>query len=416
MSKIVCEICGTTYPDTAPCCPICGWKQDGTSDNVSISETMPADDGLDMNFINVEDAALGAALEPAVDDFLSDLDLSGNDAGDELDLAEVESLLNDEKPSKKVFDFDAVNPAAAGKEPGKPVQKKAKQQLKKPATKPAPKPVEPEPEEEEEEEEKGSGFLVFILIVLIIALLLVSGFIFWKYYLPGKNAETVPAETVTETTEEPTTETTIPTVPCTGLSLVSGMEKLSYEGQNWLLHIKASPEDTTDIIVFVSSDESVATVNEEGRVTAVGEGEAKIVITCGNQKIECPVIVTYEEETEATEPETETTEATEAAEAPTEETEAPATEETEAAAPGTKDVVLKLKPKFEDLTFGIRGVYRTLQLDCDLTNEEVTWSSRNTGVAVVNEKGEVTAVGPGQTVIYGKYGDQTVECIVRCYF
>ena len=24
MSKIICEICGTTYPDTAECCPICG--------------------------------------------------------------------------------------------------------------------------------------------------------------------------------------------------------------------------------------------------------------------------------------------------------------------------------------------------------------------------------------------------------
>lgn len=412
MSKIVCEICGTTYPETAPCCPICGWKKDGTAENITISETEPVNDALDMDFLNVEDSLPEVMADPVADDFLKDLEISDDSVSEDLDLSDVESLLADEKP-KKVFDFDAVNPAA-GQAAAKSAPKKAKQQPKKPAPKPAPKPVEPEPEDEEEEEDetKGSGFLVFILIVLIIALLLVSGFIFWKYYLPGKNAQTVPTETVTETTEEPTTETTIPTVPCTGLSLVSGMEKLSYEGQNWLLHIKASPENTTDIIVFVSSDESVATVNEEGRVTAVGEGEAKIVITCGNQKIECPVIVAYEEETEATEPETEATEATEAAE----ETEASATEETEAPAPGTKDVVLKLKPKFEDLTFGIRGVYRTLQLDCDLTNEEVTWSSRNTGVAVVNEKGEVTAVGSGQTVIYGKYGDQTVECIVRCYF
>lgn len=415
MSKIVCEICGTTYPETAPCCPICGWKKDGTAEDMTLSDTMPVDDALDMDFLSVEDSLTDAAAVGAVDDFLSGLNLSeGVDEGN-LDLSDVEALLDDEKP-KKVFDFDAVNPAAAGQTAAKPAPKKAKQP-KKSAPKPAPKSVEPEEEDEEEEEEtKGSGFLVFILIVLIIALLLVSGFIFWKYYLPGKNAETAPTETVTEVTEAPTTETTIPTVPCTGLSLVSGMEKLSYEGQNWLLHIKASPEDTTDVIVFVSSDETVATVNEEGRVTAVGEGEAKIVITCGNQKIECPVIVTYEEETEATEPETEETEATEATEVPTEETQAPAPEETEAPAPGIKDVVLKLKPKFEDLTFGIRGVYRTLQLDCDLTNEEVTWSSRNTGVAVVNEKGEVTAVGPGQTVIYGKYGDQTVECIVRCNF
>ena len=29
MSKIICEICGTIYPDTEPRCPICGWTQDG---------------------------------------------------------------------------------------------------------------------------------------------------------------------------------------------------------------------------------------------------------------------------------------------------------------------------------------------------------------------------------------------------
>ena len=28
MSKIICDICGTTYQDTAPCCPICGCTRD----------------------------------------------------------------------------------------------------------------------------------------------------------------------------------------------------------------------------------------------------------------------------------------------------------------------------------------------------------------------------------------------------
>lgn len=400
MSKIVCDICGTKYPDTAPCCPVCGWKKDGSADDIMLPDTAALEE---MEFLNVEDVPAEETNAAAEDDFLGSLDFSSGLEADEYDMSEVDELLNEEK-QRKVFDFDAVNNPAV-----RPAQKPAKPK------RPAPKPVEPEEEEEEyeeEEETKSNGFLVFILIVLIIALLLVSGFIFWKYYLPGRSAEAMPTETVTEETEEPTTETTIPTVPCTGLSLVSGMEKLSYEGQNWLLHIKASPEDTTDIIVFVSSDETVATVNEEGRVTAVGEGEAKIVITCGAQKIECPVVVSYQEET--TEPETEPVEET--TEVPAEETQAPATEETQTPDPGTKNVELKLKPQFKDLTFGIPGVYRTLQLDCDLTNEEVTWSSRNTGVATVNAKGEVTAVGPGQTVIYGKYGDQTVECIVRCSF
>ena len=34
MSKVICEICGTTYQDTAECCPICGCPRD-MSGNVS---------------------------------------------------------------------------------------------------------------------------------------------------------------------------------------------------------------------------------------------------------------------------------------------------------------------------------------------------------------------------------------------
>ena len=28
MNKIICDICGTSYPDTADCCPICGCSRD----------------------------------------------------------------------------------------------------------------------------------------------------------------------------------------------------------------------------------------------------------------------------------------------------------------------------------------------------------------------------------------------------
>lgn len=45
MSKVICEICGTTYQDTAECCPICGCPRD-MSGNVSeddfVMDQMPA--------------------------------------------------------------------------------------------------------------------------------------------------------------------------------------------------------------------------------------------------------------------------------------------------------------------------------------------------------------------------------------
>ena len=28
MGKIICEVCGTVYPDSADCCPICGYSRD----------------------------------------------------------------------------------------------------------------------------------------------------------------------------------------------------------------------------------------------------------------------------------------------------------------------------------------------------------------------------------------------------
>ena len=32
MSKIICDVCGTSYPDTAEQCPICGCSRDAAAD------------------------------------------------------------------------------------------------------------------------------------------------------------------------------------------------------------------------------------------------------------------------------------------------------------------------------------------------------------------------------------------------
>ena len=44
MSKIICDICGTTYPDTADCCPICGCSRDAAAsllgDDLLMEEVM----------------------------------------------------------------------------------------------------------------------------------------------------------------------------------------------------------------------------------------------------------------------------------------------------------------------------------------------------------------------------------------
>ena len=42
MSKIICDICGTTYPDTADCCPICGCSKDAAAE--FLGEEITVDD------------------------------------------------------------------------------------------------------------------------------------------------------------------------------------------------------------------------------------------------------------------------------------------------------------------------------------------------------------------------------------
>ena len=188
----------------------------------------------------------------------------------------------------------------------------------------------------------------------------------------------------------------------------------------FLLHVKASPENTTDKILFTSSDEAVATVTEDGRITAVSEGEAVITIRCGVSTMECPVTVKYVEETvpPTTEsPETVPVQTEEgSAEPQSDETEAPADAgQTEAtAAPtqaGLKNVTLKLKKT--DIRLGVYYEYKLL-LDCDLEQNEVQWSSEHPYIASVDENGVVKAIKSGTTAITATYGDQKVQCIVRC--
>ena len=354
MNKIICEICGTAYPDTADKCPICGYSRDLSAKAAQEEFTM-------------DDAAPGA--EPK----------ANSDSG--------------ENKSRGIFDFDAVN-----SEIYQDTEDEEEYDC-------------PEVDfEDYEPPRKSHNFLIVLLIVAIVAMIGLIGLLFFRYFLPNRLLSSPEPTTVaTEVTEETElTETTIPTVPCTSLVMTSGKAVLSKPGQYWLIHATVLPEDTTDVLGYTSADESIATVNEEGRVTAVSEGKTEIILTCGSQTLNCPVEVSFVEETTApTEAETEPAETEAATEAGTEpETTAPATKP-------AADVVLKLKKT--DISFGARGVTFTLELDCDLTPEQVTWTSNNNNVAQV-KNGVVTTIGPGITNINAEYNGQKVSCVVRCKF
>ena len=357
MNKIICDICGTTYPETAECCPICGYTQD-------TAEDIMGEDLLD-EAVQTSEAAFGGR-------------------------------------KKEIFDFDEVNSEADED------YDEDEEEYKE--------------EDDEEEEEEASGHntvLVILLTILIVGLLVAAGFIFIRYFLPNMGGEEeVPAQTMAVISEE-VLEATENTIPCETLIISSGMvAELNAEGQHFLLHIKAMPENTTDKIIYTSADESIATVSEDGRITAVSEGQTKIYISCGKSSIECPVIINYVEETVPP-----TTEATEAAEEPagtegtvtdgTEPAEVETAEHAATQAPQQLKEGITLKLKKTDIMLGVYYQY-TLVLDCDLEQNEVQWSSEHPHIAKVDENGVVTAVKSGTTAITAKYGDQEVTCMVRC--
>lgn len=337
MSKIICDICGTSYQDTADCCPICGCSADSVGD--LLSEDVLTDEMAETS------AAVGAPRR------------------------------------KQIFDYDEAN-----------------SQRREEA-------VDTDEDDyyEEEEEEEGSHhnvFVVILLTVLIVALLLVGGFLVVRYILPnvGGNEETEPVATVTQPvqTEAPTEAH----IACETLVLKSASQAdLTEAGFAHLINVLVIPEDTTDILTFESADQSVATVSEDGKITAVGEGETIVTITCGSVQAYVNVVCNF---TPATEPTEESTEAT------VSETVA----ETEPAKQVDPDIELKLVQT--DIRLGVY-YYITLQLDCSLDPKDVEWSSEHPHIATVNEEGVVTAVQAGTTAIIAKYGDQQVQCLVRCF-
>ena len=257
MNKIICDICGTVYPDSAPICPICGYPRENSK---TVAETADA-----------------------------------------------------ERAAKR--ESSGYAPVKGGRFSNKNVKKR--HQATVPSESRRNRQPEPKPEKDEEQVDRG---LVVTAVILIIAILLVGAYIGWRFW-KGRNAydnPSVPTDStpaVSDTT--PVDTEPVPTdVPCVGLTISDSSIVFVEAGKGWMLDITRNPENTTDELVITSSDENVVSVTQNGLLTAVGPGNATITITCGSVVRECQVSCTFQTETEP--PETtqpvETTEATEATE------------------------------------------------------------------------------------------------------
>lgn len=454
MGKIMCEICGTVYPDSADSCPICGYSRDMgdfgqgadlLSDEQSGAPQVPQSEydqsffedlGIDMSEFQdgpVEEQPYQApqyeqpqqpqyqAPQYEQPQYRQQYQQPQQPQYSQPGYSQPREPQNGHK--RAIFDYDAVNPQDRREsyntyEPYQDVSNEVT--------------LNDYPEDSYDnydnynQKPKSHAGLIVFLILLILLLIGASAFLLFKFVLPNLNPEPVVPETVV--TEAPTTmPTTEPVIPCTGLTLVDGSNvELTKEGQFFLIHASVSPEDTTDTLTYQSQDESIVIVDEGGKITAVGEGETAVVLTCGDQTISMPVSVRYQApetqpaETAAAEvaaqpeaAEAAEASATEASAAPSEQAGESQAAESEATDDGLKNVELKLKKT--DLMSGVRGVSFRLELDCDLEPNEVTWSSTDTGVAQVKD-GVVTTIGNGTCKIVAKYGSQEASCVIRCTF
>ena len=384
MNKVICDICGTSYPDTADRCPICGYAKDLNGDNI-LGLTQQVEN---TEVVTEEEAEIKAAVPVDVE--------SRNQSRDDDDYDD--DFEDDEDDDDDEYDED---------------------------------------DDDEDDEPRSNTFLIVILVILIVALLAVTGFIYMKYFKPNTDK---PVETTVATVETTLpAESTELTIPCTGLTMTSeGNVILEKEGHSWLINVAPQPADTTDKILYSSSDESVVTVNETGTLTAVGQGEAVITITCGDQMLTCNVTCFFIEETTAPtgttapaefEGENETTAPVEETTAPAEETTAPADEttaptepaETEAATEPAEttepkddktDGEITLTLKRTDLSFGMLGAVYTLEIEEDIDPKDVKWTSANGNIVIVHN-GVLRTTGKGVTKIYAEYKGVKAECVIR---
>lgn len=162
-------------------------------------------------------------------------------------------------------------------------------------------------------------------------------------------------------------------VPATKVELDKATLELEVDGTA-TLKATVTPANSTDNVTWSSSDETVATVDAAGKVTAVKVGKAVITATAGDQSAECEVTVSAK---------------------------------TVAITSVTLD---KTTASVEEGA----NVQLTATVKPDSTTEDktVTWTSSDETVATVDNTGKVTGVKAGEATIKAAAGTKFAECKV----
>ena len=377
MSKIVCDMCGTSYPETAAQCPICGSAKSETA--VPAGDTMTQSAG----YAYVKGGRFSHANVK-----------KRNGGKKELPRTEAAVKPVKEKPVKeKPVKEKTVREKTARSKPEKEV--KPQQDLRKEpenqvnVQEPAPVAM-PRRRPPRKQKKENNIALLIIVILLVIAIVAVLGYITIR--LLDINSD--PFQSSSSTSQaDPSGSSSVSKpqpIPCTKISIQMPSCNFSAVGQTLLLEVTKTPADATDPVTFESSDPYIASVDDHGLIVAVAKGVATITIRCGDQTAVCEINCQLPNDPSyPTEPPK-----------PTEST-------TQSTAP-----FVKLELNRKDFTLEGYGSTHNLYSG-ELDPASITWTSSNESVATV-QNGIVTAVGNGMAVITAEYEGQKVTCDVHC--
>lgn len=394
LNKNVCPNCGQLYDTNLSKCPLCGTAPQvvDTADPVQRKRITEAE--RKQRRANRKEAEQEARRRRRDEQFMQDAD-------EERLLEEEEARRKEEKrrlkEEKKAARRAALEQEAPDEAPAAPED---------PAFTPGPARDgrKPMPAERIEWDSKRVPRLLLGLSAAILgAALLVGGsYLLWRLdvvKLPvfdklaaQKSSPSAPAATDNSPIESTDrTESSVSTslyrgegaIPCTGITLSQTEIVFSAAGEQIQLNVDRSPADTTDERNYLSSDPAIVKVSPVGIVTAMGEGNAVITVTCGEQTAQCTVRCDFSNDSNASGGDAE-----------------------------VKELILVK----DDMSFFAAGENYVLSVTNIPAGTPVEWKSLDEAVCTVDGGGHVKAVGPGTTRVIATVGELSAGCWVRCKF
>ena len=242
-------------------------------------------------------------------------------------------------------------------------------------------------------------------------------------------------------------------VPVAAVKMATGTSLTILKGQTGQLSAYVEPYDATDkTIKWSSNNEAIATVDQDGLVTAVNGGTAIITASAGDKKAECEVIVTvpvtaislssdnlsmYIGETAALQATIEPDDATDKAISWSSSDKSVASVVNgviTAEGEGNATITAQVGGKRARCSVSVKVPVRTISLNttslalrinqtgflsvtvspdnADYQYDDIVWSSSNVNVATIESSGIVTAIGEGEATITVALSGKTATCDV----